>query len=245
MNWFKRLCGRAVREAHEYVITVESPWLRNDFIGEKKNMWHFDFERYDGTYVYCASSGETKHFIETVGHEARRRHSTLYFNGYEVSDYPVGIYYFYMFDNAHAEIRLINFVTDYIFDKSLKWSDFMKDKKFTKSDLKNGDVVKRRGGRVEIACVNTGTLIARDGFDYLCHITEDLIYNNGSDTYPPGDIVAIRRPDCPSDCRFAAFDEFLGTLVYDRERDDPDIVDMTMEDVCKALGKRVKIVDGK
>jgi hypothetical protein len=41
-------------------------------------------------------------------------------------------------------------------------------------------------------------------------------------------------------CQFAAFDIELGDIVYDRERD--TVVEMTMEEICAALGKTVKIV---
>lgn len=111
---------------------------------------------------------------------------------------------------------------------------------FTKADLKNGDVIKRRNGWVEIVCLETGTLITKDEFDKLSKINDDLtsIYGNG--TY---DIVAVRRPKYPKDCRFDAFDKEFGDLVYDRERD--TVREMTVDEIEKELGYKVKVVGNR
>lgn len=115
------------------------------------------------------------------------------------------------------------------------WSYYMK-KAFTKADLKNGDVVKRRNGDVEIICVDTDTCIVNGrSYNNLSDIKNDLTYGLG---YSECDIVAVRRPKNPSDCCFNAFDDGYGELVY--ERSEP--VEMTLEEVCEALGKDIKIV---
>ncbi len=97
----------------------------------------------------------------------------------------------------------------------LEWSDFM-NKEFTKADLKNGDVVLRRDGSVDIVCVETNTLISSYGFDYLKDVGEDLtdIKFHDSDF----DIIAVRRPTEPHHCQFCAFDCEYGELVYEREK---------------------------
>lgn len=122
--------------------------------------------------------------------------------------------------------------------KFLEWSDFM-DKKFTKADLKSGDVILSVNGDVKIVCIETGTLIQRDGFSSLYELTDDLkcIYSDKEDNFD--DIVAVRRPKQPYDCQFCAFYEELGELVYER-KDEPE--EMTLEEICKALGKEIKIV---
>ena len=53
------------------------------------------------------------------------------------------------------------------------------------------------------------------------------------------DVVAVRRPTKSEDCGFDAFDKELGELVYERE----EVETMTLEDVCKALGKKIEIVE--
>ncbi len=134
----------------------------------------------------------------------------------------------------------------------LEWSDFMDReepdaskesdshteeslKSFTKADLKTGDVIQRRNGRVEIVNRELGMFICQDGWNDLVHIKEDLTttcLNNGYD------IVAVRRPKDKADCRFSAFKMNWGDLVYKRE----DPVEMTLSEVCKLLGKTIRIV---
>lgn len=115
------------------------------------------------------------------------------------------------------------------------------NREFTKADLKSGDVILRRRGDVEIVCLETGTFIRQTGgWNELSNINEDLTCKPYRDYSMSGsDIVAVRRPVKPSDCRFSAFDEKVGELVYDRGKE------MTLEEVCKALGREIKIVKEK
>ena len=121
------------------------------------------------------------------------------------------------------------------------WSDFEMNtnKQFTKKDLKNGDVVKFKNGWIHIVCCDTGTLITPDGYNELDEYNEDLTY--GRPVYSEGrpyDIVAVRRPKKAGDCTFDAFKFNYGDLVYERK----EVEEMTLEEVCKALGKEIKIV---
>ena len=112
------------------------------------------------------------------------------------------------------------------------------NKKFTKEDLKTGDVVLRRNGSVEIVCLETGSFISKDFFNYLSKVNEDLTFGCGCGSDSDWDIIAVRRPSEPYECQFCAFDKELGELVY--EHKEPE--EMTLEEVCKALGKEIKIV---
>ena len=116
----------------------------------------------------------------------------------------------------------------------LEWSDFM-NKKFTKADLKSGDVVLRRNGVVEIVCRETDSLISKDDFNYLSDVEEDLTFFDFESGW---DIIAVRRPRKPLECQFNAFDKRYGELVYKRKETE----ETTLEEVCKALGKEIKIV---
>ena len=111
------------------------------------------------------------------------------------------------------------------------------DNKFTKADLKSGDVILRRDGSVEIVCLETGTLIRKDEFNMLDELTDDLtdIFNDEDSD----DVIAVRRPKQPYECQFCAFDEGFGELVYERGDESEE---MTLEEICKALGKEIKIV---
>ncbi|MGN0595021.1 MAG: hypothetical protein ACI4I6_07675 [Hominimerdicola sp.] len=109
------------------------------------------------------------------------------------------------------------------------------EKKFTKSDLKNGDIILRRNGDVEIVCLETGTLITQDGFNFLSDVNADLTDTDDCEY----DIIAVRRPKEPGSCQFKAFDKGYGELIYER-KDEPE--EMTLKEICEALGKEIKIV---
>lgn len=117
----------------------------------------------------------------------------------------------------------------------LEWCDYM-DKNFTKDDLKTGDVVKRRNGWIGIINRGFEMLISKSGWDDLDCINEDLTCKHDSDY----DIVAVRRPCAKFHCIFDAFKYNFGELVYDRDRD--ETVEMSLEEICTALGKNIKIV---
>lgn len=111
------------------------------------------------------------------------------------------------------------------------------DMKFTKKNLRNGDVVKCRNGQIAIAIPDTNVLIFKDGYLSLSSIRDDLTHTGftGADF----DIVAVRRPMSERECSFVwPKNEYFGPIVY--ERNEP--IEMTLEEVCKALGKEIKIV---
>ena len=118
----------------------------------------------------------------------------------------------------------------------LKWEDFMKET-FTKADLKTGDVVLQRNGNVEIVNRELGMLICKDGWNDLDDVCNDLTFKLNRPQY---DIVAVRRPKEKSDCNFKAFTHEWGTLVYDRNHNEPE--EMTLAEVCRLLGKEIKII---
>ena len=143
------------------------------------------------------------------------------------------VYYFNNNTYGNIGFAILNTYKILEFD-DFDWSDFTTMKEFTKKDLKNGDVIQKRDGSVEIVCLESNTLICSKGWNPLCEIKSDL-----TDTYhTEHDIVAVRRPEYPSDCQFDAFVEHRGLLVYERK----EIEEMTLEEVCKALGKEIKIV---
>ena len=116
----------------------------------------------------------------------------------------------------------------------LEWSDFMNGK-FTKEDLRTGDVVKYENGKVKIANCELKMFIGVNGWSDFDEINEDLTTTSMADGWT---IVAVRRPKTKSDCQFCAFEERFGTLVYERK----EVEEMTLEEVCRLLGKEIKIV---
>lgn len=99
------------------------------------------------------------------------------------------------------------------FGVSLEELELIK-KPFTKSDLQNGDVIKRRNGNVEIVILSLGTLISKDGYMSLNSTNDDLTHHNNEYEW---DIVEVRRPKCICECQFCAFEREWGELVYKRE----------------------------
>lgn len=129
----------------------------------------------------------------------------------------------------------------------LEWSDFMENKEtvseFTLNDLKPGDFVKLRDGQV--CCVlfvhvddsmTGGTVVLEyqhNNSKYRKFCSSDLIDVSDSDK----DIMQVRRPTLSLDVCSNIFDNCKGDLIYAREEE------MTLDEVCEALGRRIKIVE--
>ena len=121
----------------------------------------------------------------------------------------------------------------------LKWSDYRNTPTtFTKSDLKDGDFVLKRNGCVEMVAGNSTILVCAEGFNLVKNINEDLTSAMDEEF----DIVQVRRPIRSSDYQFSCFEYEKGELVYDRDSESPT-EEMTLDEVCKALGKKIKIVE--
>lgn len=111
-------------------------------------------------------------------------------------------------------------------------------KKFTKKDLRNGDVGLFRNGEVGIYTDATGTFVFKNGYIKWESYNDDLTNRGLIDSY---DIVAVRRPVKQWDCQFCAFESGYGNLVFERK----EYEEMTVADIEKALGKKIKIVKEK
>lgn len=182
----------------------------------------FSIDDYKGKYVmHCKTEEEAKDFVnymESIGRFLGASLSCYY--GKNVCFFNKGTWA----SKGYAE------ESGY---KILEWSDFMNGE-FTKADLRTGDLIQRRCGDVEIVNRELEMLIRPKEWNDLDNFREDLTHKFFSDE----DIVAVRRPINKSDCQFSAFKEERGTLVY--ERKEPE--EMTLAEVCKLLGKEIKIV---
>ena len=199
----------------------------------------FDINDYPGNYVmHCSTKKDAKTFCRYLSWSGKKwcdGDSYIHKNNYDVYgdktcyNFNGGTFadiQCYFGPNAFYPATILEF-------NDFDWSDFTM-KNFTKKDLKNGDVVKHRDGQVQIVCVDTGTLIRPSSFNTISYLLDDLTCP-GDSSY---DIVAVRRPCQPSDCQFDAFTCCRGKLVYERK----EVEEMTLEEVCKALGKEIKIV---
>lgn len=194
----------------------------------------FNIANYKGNYVmHCKTEEEAKDFCRYLDGLGRK-----WSDGTKYTELTFWCVYkdntCYDFNNGKY------YLLSYCESKGytiLEWSDFM-NKKFTKADLKTGDVVLRRNGVVEIVCRETDSLISKDGFNVLSNVKKDLTSAFVFDSNSDWDIVAVRRPRTPYECQFKAFDKRYGELVYEHKETE----EMTLEEVCKALGKEIKIV---
>ena len=194
----------------------------------------FNIDNYRGNYaMHCKTEEEAESFCEYLNSLGKRwcdGDSYVEDNGWDAHKSETC----YVFNSDYRR-PVIGAMNDGC--TILEWSDFMRDT-FTKANLKNGDVILRADGDVEIVCIDTGTLICQYGFNALTELNEDLtsVFSTEDDN---GDVVAVRRPITPADCQFSAFEDRFGKLVYERKTEPEE---MTLEEVCKALGKEIKIV---
>lgn len=196
----------------------------------------FNINDYPGKYVmHCKTEEEAKDFCRVL-HEAGRTWITgrSYIDHTNFEDDKGDTCYNFN-SGTYDKISFYKYGNYTI----LEWSDFMK-KEFTKDDLKTGDIVLLRSGDVKLyikeAYMFVGSRQMGD-WDYDTGFTHNL-NRVSSSTY---DIMAVRRPVNISDMSFDAFEKNRGRLVYERD----ETVEMTLEEVCKALGKNVKIVKEK
>lgn len=196
---------------------------------------YFNINEYAGKYaMHCKTIIEAKDFckhLHMLGRKWRDGEESYLDYTYFDSYFSNTVYYFN--EGVYGTVDCAK-GNNYIV---LEWSDFM-NKKFTKADLKTGDVILRRSGDTEILMRELNTFITKTGWNDLADIKDDLT----NATYGGwSDIVAVRRPIHKADCVFHAFAHKLGVLIYERK----EVEEMTLEEVCKALGKEVKIVKEK
>lgn len=187
----------------------------------------FYINEYKGKFVmHCKTEEEAQSFCNYLHSIGRKwRTGSSYDNGLAYYDR-----YVYYFNNGTFGWSNIAKNSGYII---LEWSDFIDDM-FTKSNLKTGDVVKYRDGTIGIVNHELGTVIRKNDWYDLDYMREDLTDKKE----PTFDIVAVRRPQSKDDCHFSAFSDNWGVIVYERK----EVEEMTLAEVCKLLGKEIKII---
>ena len=192
----------------------------------------FDINDYKGKYgMHCKTEAEAIDFCNYL-HSIGKRWSNMksYLNSTEWSIYTTDSVYFFNSDLiSYVDFAKRNNYT------ILEWSDFM-NKQFTKADLRTGDVVKFRNGEIGIINGELKTIIMKDKFAVLHHFTENLRYDGMNSKGQ--DIIAVRRPESVYHCQFCAFEKEYGILIYERK----EVEEMTLAEVCKLLGKEIKII---
>lgn len=128
----------------------------------------------------------------------------------------------------------------------LEWEDFMLKEpkeytacgnyqKFRKENLKNNDIVTYQNGKKGIVFIELEAIVSEDldGYIPLSSISSNLNNLNG---FSDWDIVKVQRADHIHQFMKSRWNEAL--VVWERQ----ETVEMTLAEVCKALGKNVKIV---
>lgn len=190
----------------------------------------FNINDYKGKYVmHCKTEGEAKNFCAYLDSVGRTWCSgNHYTDGNNYDRYSENTVYYFN-EGTYCDIsdaRERNYTI-------LEWEDFMNNT-FTKADLQTGDVILRRDGTTEIYNGELGMFITKDGWNDLDTERNDLTNCISSEF----DIVAVRRPRNKFDCVFDAFVKERGELVYERK----EVEEMTLAEVCKLLGKEIKII---
>ena len=122
------------------------------------------------------------------------------------------------------------------------WEDLLM-KNFTKKNLKNGDFVILRNGMVGAVIVDTNTIVLDDGrfMEISCYDADLTSKRNLYDHSDDYDIMKVYRGN-------RSFKQVKGihsgNPIYDRNIIET-VEEMTLEQVCKALGKNIKIVKGE
>lgn len=193
----------------------------------------FDIDKYKGNFVmHCKTVEEAESFCNYLSEHGRRwcdgcsyKLITEWYTCCEDT-----VYYF----NEGLVNRIDLVHNNYTI---LEWEDFMKHT-FTKAGLKAGDIIQQRNGATRIIMKygddNHGVLVGRSDTTNLDDYREDLSHNSDKHF----DIVAIRRPTKAKDVCFQAFRYYYGALIYERE----EVEEMTLAEVCKLLGKNIKII---
>lgn len=192
----------------------------------------FNIDDYKGNYVmHCKTEKEARDFLDYLDSIGKKWCSGKSYLG----NTNWGIYTSNtIYEFNHGSYADTSYAERYGYT-ILEWSDFMNGE-FTKADLKTGDVVKYRNGDVEIVNRELEMCILKNGWNDLDDIRNDLT----SKVHQRYDIIAVRRPKDKGDCQFNAFEHKWGTLVYERK----EVEEMTLAEVCKLLGKEIKIVKG-
>lgn len=188
----------------------------------------FNINNYKGKYaMHCKTEEEAKEFCDYLHSIGKTWHDG---DSYQSNTlwYVSKKYTCYEFNDGYRG-SVVNYI-----DRNytiLEWSDFTTE--FTKADLKDGMVVEYAKG--DRRMVLDERIIGPSTQANLDDFTKDLKSVND----PKFNIVRVYKSHADrlgSLCK----DAYL-TLIWER-KEEP--VEMTIEEICKALGKEIKIVKG-
>lgn len=195
----------------------------------------FDINNYKGKYVmHCKTDDEARKFCDYLHSIGKMWNINIPYK-YHTNWRNNTIKTCYNFNEG-----LYNTIDHYIRTgyTILEFSDFNWSTEFTKADLKDGMIVEYADGWKRM--VLNGILLGRSEHASLRDFTDDLKshFNQGLNINK----VYTCNTDRISELE-DIFDSHNLTLIWERkERPEPE--EMTIEEICKALGKEIKIVKG-
>ena len=189
----------------------------------------FDINNYQGNYaMHCKTKEEAREFcnyLHSIGNTWESGDSYKTTTNFKYNRNKT-VYYFNKGTYGHIS-------NCYCYFTILEWSDFTTE--FTKADLKDGMVVEYNNGNRRM--VLGKYFIGENSHAPLADYTEDLREPN----FPKQTINKVYISSTRSINYL--FDDDNLTLIWER-KEKPEPVEMTIEEVCKALGKEIKIVKG-
>lgn len=190
--------------------------------------WETFLDKTNHVAVHCKTKEEADGFCKHM-HE----HGLTYSSGVS---YLLDTYY-----DVYQEATCYSNHGDYCSYNSYKshnykiheWGDYQGGK-FTKSDLKDFMLVKLRNGQYRLVFVSQDMLFSKGAYTSIFGYDE-IMLNTYDASY---DIMEVySAPD--SFTMYLHVSPVGRKLLYEREK----IEEMTLEEVCKALGKQIKIIE--
>ena len=187
----------------------------------------FDINNYKGKYaMHCKTEKEAKEFCDYLHSIGKTWHNG---DSYQSNTlwYVSKKHTCYEFNDGYRGSVLNYIDRNYTI---LEWSDFTTE--FTKADLKDGMVVEVDNGKKFL--VLGDKFIGYSEWLSLSHYTDEL-----SDGQWTVNKVYKTNPYTIHNI----FESKHLTLIWER-KEEPKPVEMTLKEICKALGKEIKIVKG-
>lgn len=183
----------------------------------------FDINNYKGKYaMHCKTEEEAREFCD---HVRNNNNPSIVFRMYGKNTC------FNLNSDNHASKK---FYEEHGYT-ILEWSDFTTE--FTKADLKDGMVVEYNNG--ERGIVLKENLVSEYGYLKLESYNSHLEFEG----HRPEDWLIKKVYETHAHRLDTIFETENLTLIWER-KEKPKPVEMTLEEVCKALGKEIKIVKG-
>lgn len=198
----------------------------------------FNLEKYKGNYcMHCKTYEEAKDFCKFLHKNGRKwngEDSYLLRNYWDIYRENT-VYYFN--EDTYSDLNYAR-KENY---KILEWSDYM-NKEFTFKDLQVGDFVQMRcddsGDYNLIVFKDNKTNILVFANSWNNKFFSSTFTNEMKSQEEDYDIIEVRKPICVNDCDCDIFDRKRGKLLFKLK----EVEEMTLEEICKKLGREIKIV---